>query len=196
MGTINILFYGFFYVLLITSLCVVFEDSVKFSAIWLMLSFFTASLLLILLESEFLGLLLIIIYVGAIAILFLFAIMLTETKFVDLKKTSLISTSAPAGVLFGFLIYLPVLISMNTFTTFKPFLYTNPIIHVNELIVSGTEINDFGGVLYSYYAIPLLLTGVILLVILLGVFRLTDSLYAPTKHQSDFKQLSRSPQIF
>jgi NADH-quinone oxidoreductase subunit J len=192
---LNTLFYSFVYLLITSSIFVVLSNNVVFSLVFLILSFLSASILLILLEVEFLGLLLIVIYVGAIAILFLFAVMLVENKLTVVKKNAG-TLSAPISAVFGFLLFLPILGAVNTFNEIKPSSYNTSLICIRELLESNTEISSLGSLLYSYYSVHLLITGMLLLVIILGVFRLTNFLFKKVKHQSAFKQLSRTVKIF
>ena len=190
------IFYSFSYFLIVSSICVILADNIVFSLGFLVFSFASAAMLLILLESEFLGLLLIVIYVGAIAILFLFAVMLAETKLTSVKKNS-VTLSAPVGVVFGLLLFLPILASFNVFNELKPSDYQNPFICIRDLLESSTEVNSLGCLLYSYYSIHLLITGMLLLVIILGVFKLTITKnFLEMTRQSAFKQLSRAVKIF
>jgi NADH-quinone oxidoreductase subunit J len=185
------LFYSFSYFLIVSSVFVILADNIVFSLGFLVFSFASAAILLILLEAEFLGLILIVIYVGAIAILFLFAVMLVENKLTVVKKNSLTLT-APVSVVFGLLLFLPILATFNTFSELKPCSFQNPIICIRELLESNTEISILGGLVYSYYSTHLLITGMLLLVIILGIFRLTNFLYLKISHQIAFKQLSRA----
>jgi NADH-quinone oxidoreductase subunit J len=193
----NLIFYLLYFTLLLSSSLVFLGKNVKFSAIFLMLSFLFASFLLLLSGSEFIGLLLIVVYVGAISILFLFAIMLTESKATDSKKNSL-TFAAPTGVLFCIVFYISVWLSLPvaSYTNCHYSDITNSLILVNKFIMAGSETNGFGNLLYSYYALHILILGILLLAILLGVFRLTNSLTSFSKIQFTSKQLARSPANF
>jgi NADH-quinone oxidoreductase subunit J len=188
--TIHMLFYSLSYFLLMSSAFVILADNIIFSLVFLLFSFASAAIILILLEAEFLGLILIVIYVGAIAILFLFAVMLVENKLTVVKKNSL-TLSAPVGVVFGLLLFLPILLAFNAFNELKPCNFQNYFICIRELLESNTEIDSLGSLLYSYYSIHLLITGMLLLVIMLGIFRLTHFSDKKMKYQSAFKQLTR-----
>lgn len=83
---INVLSYIFFALLGISSLCVVLLQNTFFALLFLILSFLLTSILLFFLECEFLALILIIIYVGAVAVLLLFVLMMLETKLKSLSK--------------------------------------------------------------------------------------------------------------
>jgi NADH-quinone oxidoreductase subunit N len=191
----NIMFYCNAFILVVSTICVISANNTIFSLVFLLLSFLSASFLLILLEAEFLGLILIVIYVGAIAILFLFAIMLVETKLTSIIKNKS-SLTAPIGTVFGLIIAFPVIGVLGTFLDQEPSYVMNANFYIPELSGTFTEIHTFGNLLYSYYSLHLLITGMLLLAILLGIFRLTYSLFKTPKYQSTFKQLSRAASIF
>ena len=83
---VNILFYLFSIVLLLSSLMVILVNNSIYSVLFLVLSFIASASLLFLLKCEFLALMFIIIYVGAIAVLFLFVVMMLDIKTISLKK--------------------------------------------------------------------------------------------------------------
>ena len=97
---VNFLFYLISILLIISSILVILAKHPIFSVIFLIFSFILSSFLLVILECEFLALLFIIIYVGAIAILFLFAIMMLESKSINLIKNSI--KYFPIGIFFCF----------------------------------------------------------------------------------------------
>lgn len=99
MFSLNILFYVFSIFLVFSSSMVVLSQHPVFSLLFLVASFLFSAFLLFLLECEFLGLLFILIYVGAIAILFLFSIMMLESKLNNLSKNSI--KYFPIGFVFG-----------------------------------------------------------------------------------------------
>jgi NADH-quinone oxidoreductase subunit N len=189
------MFFVLAFPLIVSTICVILANNTVFSLIFLILSFLLASALLILLESEFLGLLLIVIYVGAIAILFLFAIMLVENKLTVIIQNSE-TLSAPIGMFFGLMTAIPIIQVLGTYINPESNIQGITRFYLPELIGSFTEVYTFGNLLYSYYSTHLLIAGVILLAVLLGVFRLTNALFKKTKYQSAFKQLSRSAGIF
>jgi NADH-quinone oxidoreductase subunit J len=122
-------------------------------ALSLVLAFFAAAALWILLEAEFLGLILILVYVGAVMTLFLFVIMTLNIELAEKKS--------------GFVLYLPyvvfsilLLLSLLIYTVF-------PISSAAGLIPASTHVNNsqaLGDILYTQYAYPFEITGVLLLV--------------------------------
>jgi len=154
--------------------------------------------LLFLLECEFLAFLFIVVYVGAIAILFLFAIMMLESKLNNLSKNTI--KYFPIGILFSIVLLLPILNVVNTFfvdsSTVSDSFYVNNYQNWYDLIDSTHDVNVYGQILYSYFALQLLIAGLILLVVLIGVVSLTNSYEKQTKQQSTFRQLSRTVKIF
>jgi NADH-quinone oxidoreductase subunit J len=169
-----------------------------FSLLFLVSCFIFASFLLFLLECEFLAFLFIVVYVGAIAILFLFAIMMLESKLSNLSKNTI--KYFPIGVIFSIVLLLPILNLVNTFfidsSSISDSFYVNNYQNWYDLIDSTYDINVYGQILYSYFALQLLIAGLILLVVLIGVVSLTNSYEKQTKQQSTFRQLSRTVKIF
>lgn len=172
----------------------VFSQHPVFSLLFLVSSFLFSSFLLLLLECEFLALLFIVIYVGAIAVLFLFAIMMLEFKLYNLAKN--LTKYIPVGLVFGLILFIPLLQEVsNQFVTdvfFDSFMYNK---HINwiDLVDSITDVEVYGQILYSYFILQFLVSGLILLVVLIGVVFLTNS--HNNKQATDqvlFKQLSRN----
>lgn len=199
MLTSNSLFYFFSYALVFSSVMVVVSQHPVFSLLFLVLSFIFSSFLLFLLECEFLALLFIVVYVGAIAVLFLFAIMMLESKLINLSKNTI--KYFPIGVIFSIVLLLPILNVVDTFfsdqvTLISNSFYVNNYQNWYDLVDSTNDISVYGQILYSYFALQLLIAGLILLVILIGVVSLTNTYEKQTRQQSTFRQLSRTAKIF
>jgi NADH-quinone oxidoreductase subunit J len=199
MLTSNSLFYFFSYSLVFSSIMVIVAQHPVFSLLFLVSSFIFSSFLLFLLECEFLALLFIVVYVGAIAILFLFAIMMLESKLINLSKNTI--KYFPIGVIFSIFLLLPILNVIDSFFSANSELisdsfYVNNYQNWYDLIDSTNDVSVYGQILYSYFALQLLISGLILLVILLGVVSLTNSYEKQTRQQSTFRQLSRTAKIF
>lgn len=190
----NLLFYFFSIFLVFSAIMTVFSQHPVFSLLFLVCSFLFSSFLLFLLECEFLALLFIVIYVGAIAVLFLFAIMMLEFKLYNLAKN--ITKYVPVGLIFGLILFIPLFKQIsNQFSTnlySEDFMYNKHISWI-DLIDSVTDVEVYGQVLYSYFILQFLLSGLILLVVLVGVVYLTNSNNnKQTTDQVIFKQLSRT----
>ena len=198
MLTSNLFFIFFSYALVFSSIMVIIARHPVFSLLFLVMSFIFTAFLLFLLECEFLAFLFIIVYVGAIAVLFLFAIMMLESKLSNLSKNTI--KYFPIGIVFSIVLLLPILNIVNTFfidsSIISDSFYVNNYQNWYDLIDSTYDVNVYGQVLYSYFALQLLIAGLILLVVLIGVVSLTNSYDKQTKQQSTFRQLSRTVKIF
>ena len=167
-----------------------------YSILFLVLSFVSSVSLLCLLEYEFLALIFIIIYVGAIAVLFLFVIMMLDIKTVNVAKDSI--KYFPFASFIGFIFVIEILlVILNNFKS-NPYVlsflsnnYTNWLDKTDFF----TEMESLGQIIYTIYTLQLLLAGLILLLSVIGAVVLTIT---PTnqslkyKNQNIFKQLSRT----
>lgn len=160
-------------VLVLSSCLVVIVQHPIFSLLFLVVCFVFAGFILFLLECEFLGLLFIIIYVGAIIILFLFSIMLLETKITNLIKNSV--WYVPIGFIFILFLLAPLFFEISKCFNAKNNYYISKNFYLNiyqnwyELIDVSNDIQIYGQVLYSYYIFQFLITGLILLLVLISV---------------------------
>lgn len=146
------------------------------SVFWLVLVFLHSAGFLISLGFEFLGLMMVIIYVGAIAILFLFVIMMLDIS--QLKKITPINNVIPLM----FVIFINVILNAWWILkgTEKIFYYWKPL---NWSLNKFTQINLLGVNLYSEYSFPLLILSLLLLIAMVGAIVLTLELGLITKKQ-------------
>jgi NADH-quinone oxidoreductase subunit J len=197
MFSLNMLFYLFSVLLVISASMVILSQHPMFSLLFLVASFIFSAFLLFLLECEFLALLFIIVYVGAIAILFLFIVMMLESKLNNLLKNNM--KYIPVGFVFSFFLLIPLFreISIHFENSFdSDCFYLNTYQNWYDLIDSITDIEVYGQVLYSYYVLQFLISGLILLLILVGIVYLTNNFVTQqTTDQSLFKQLSRNSKL-
>jgi len=198
----NILFYLFSTLLVICAFMVIVVKHPVFSLLFLVASFIFASFMLFLLECEFLALLFIVVYVGAIAILFLFAIMMLEAKLSDLSKN--VIKYLPVGFFFGAILLLPLLneisgsFSDKNQNSYYNSFYLNKFQNWYDLIDSASDVEVYGQVLYSFFVLQFLVAGLILLLVLVGVVYLTNNFNIDKKRldQAVFKQLARESKFF
>jgi NADH-quinone oxidoreductase subunit J len=196
----NVLFILFSIFLVFSSIMVIIAKHPVFSLLFLVSSFIFSSFLLFLLECEFLALLFIIVYVGAIAILFLFSVMMLESKLYNLNRNSI--KYLPIGLIFSLLLLFPLLYEINTNTYLIDSNVVSKTFYINnyqnwyDLIDATNDVSVYGHVLYSYYVLQFLIAGLILLLVLLGVVYLTNTYNKHTIEQITFKQLSRSSKFF
>ena len=194
----NLLFYMFSIFLVISALMVVMSRHPVFSLLFLVGCFIFSSFLLFLMECEFLAFLFIIIYVGAIAILFLFAIMMLESKLTNLNRNKV--KYIPVGFIFAIVLLVPLLneISFEFIdNAYSNTFYLNKYQNWYDLTDSINDVEVCGQVLYSYFVLQFLIAGLILLLVLVGVVYLTN-IFNTTQmlEQSIFKQLSRNSKFF
>lgn len=180
--------------LCISSLCVVLVQNTFFALLFLILSFFLTSIVLFLLELEFLGLILIIIYVGAVAVLLLFVLMMLETKLKDFSQN--IFVYFPFGVFINgiLLVELFYIIStnFNENSQYNNFTFNN-YLNWYTVLDSLTDLEIYGQLLYTQYVLQVLIAGLVLFLALVGViFLITKPIKKTFKSQTSFCQLSRS----
>ena len=196
MFSANLLFYFFSGVLVCSAIMVIVASHSIFSLLFLVLSFIVSAFLLFMLECEFLALIFVVVYVGAIAVLFLFAVMMLDAKKLQLERN--IFRNLPVGFLFalGFLIPILYYIFSETVDT-NIFAIQSSYVNWYDLIDSCFDVEAYGQVLYSYFVLQFLVVGLILLVVLIGVVYLTN-IYTSNKivDQSTYKQLSVSSKFF
>ena len=180
--------YFFSILLLLSSIFVFISKNPVHSVLFLILTFCNASGILFLFNAEFLGLVFLIIYVGAIAVLFLFVVMMLNVK----SYTSSFFTSIPSLLVGGFLLILQLfLILEKTFSNYTFWLTTSPYTFDNYLD-SLCSIDILGQGLYNYYLICFILAGLVLLVAMIGAIALTLNFSSKRKNELVSRQLSRS----
>ena len=191
---INILFYLFSIILLFSSFMVITVKNSIYAVLFLVLSFIAASGLLLLLKCEFLALMFIIIYVGAIAVLFLFVVMMLDLKITSYKKDIL--KYFPFGSLIGGLFLTEILFIVNETFQLNPysnFFLENTYFSWYTRLENFTEIQSIGQVVYTQYVLQFLIAGNVLLLATIAAVVLTITTNANTeKKQIIYKQLSRN----
>jgi NADH-quinone oxidoreductase subunit J len=160
------LFYLFSFVLVSSALVVVSAKNAVHSVMFLVLAFLNAAALFVLLGAEFLAMLLIIVYVGAIAVLFLFVVMMLN---VDHQKISQeIDRKRPLLIMVGVVMFVEIFL-IAKFSTIK-FYDTKTLYHTPQNIFNTEAI---GNILYTDFILPFQLSGAILFVAMIGAIVLT-----------------------
>jgi len=192
---VNLFFYFFSFILIVSALMTILSQNSIYSVLFLVLSFVSSSSILFLLECEYISLIFIIIYVGAIAVLFLFVVMMLDVKTVYLAKDSL--KYFPFGSFIGIVFLIEILLIVpSTFESTNPydasFLWNCYFDWFNKLDYFN-EVMSIGHLLYTDYIIQFLLSGNILLLATIGPVTLVLIRSTKiTKKQVTFKQLSRT----
>ena len=185
----SVFFYFFSLIAIFSSLMVIVSRSTVNSVFFLILDFISVGCLFIMVGAEFLGMIILIVYVGAVAVLFLFVVMMLN---VAVQKQSWFigkkSTHIPSGLIVSFLILLELLVVVGGWK-YKDGLMTSSTLSLSN--VSNTH--QLGSVMYTDYILYFQLAGIILLLSMIGAILLTFRKREGVKKQGYFKQISRDP---
>ena len=185
----SIFFYTFSIIAVISAIMVTASKNTVHSVFFLILDFISISCLFIMIGAEFLGMIMLIVYVGAVAVLFLFVVMMLNVAQQKnqwfASETS--SKHIPVGLIISTLIFVEILIVIGGWK-YKPEIFNiNNSINLNS--VSNTH--SLGKILYTDYIHVFQISGMILLVAMIGAIVLTFRQRAGVKRQSYIKQISR-----
>jgi NADH-quinone oxidoreductase subunit J len=187
----NTLFYIFAAVTIFAASMVITVVNPVHSVLFLVLVFLNAAGMLFVLQLEFIPLTFIIVYVGAIAILFLFVVMMLDIKVTS--KSNDFFKYLPIGGLIGSLFIFEVLNTINcSFVIPENNYILDNFISWVSIIDKVTNLEALGQLLYTYYFIYFLIAGIILLVAMVGAIVLTLQFNKTVKNQLIFRQLSRN----
>ena len=191
MTVTQLTFYIFSFVMLLSSLMVISTKNPVHSVLFLILAFLNAAGIFVILHAEFLAMILIIVYVGAVAVLFLFVVMMLDIK-TTIEKSNILQY-LPIGLFIGFVFIAElVIVLINTKLELSNMqILSNPLNKFAEL--SNTK--AIGSILYTDYILHFQLAGIILLVAMIGSIVLTLRERTGVKRQSVVEQLSRSSKI-
>ena len=184
-------FYIFSAVMLLSSLMVISSRNPVHSVLFLILAFFNAAGLFVILHAEFLAMILIIVYVGAVAVLFLFVVMMLDFR-ISLEKSNILQYM-PIGIFVG-LVFISelIIVLVNTELDLENIqILSNPLSNFGGL----TNTEAIGSILYTDYILYFQVSGIILLVAMVGSIVLTLREREGVKRQSIPDQLSRGSQI-
>ncbi|HEX3708464.1 MAG TPA: NADH-quinone oxidoreductase subunit J [Pseudolabrys sp.] len=181
-------FYLFAGVCVASAFMVIVSRNPVHSVLFLILAFVNAAGLFVMMGAEFLAMILIVVYVGAVAVLFLFVVMMLDVDFASLKRGAL--DYLPAGLLIGgiFLAELLVVLGAWAIGPGVPAAITAPILPLDQ--VSNTE--AIGLVLYTRYVYFFEIAGMILLVAMVGAIVLTLQHKVRVRRQSISAQVGRT----
>jgi NADH-quinone oxidoreductase subunit J len=183
-----IAFYLLAFVTIAAGLLVVSARNPVHSVLFLITAFFSAAGLFVLLGAEFLAMLLIVVYVGAVAVLFLFVVMMLDVDFAELRQG--FAQYLPIGGLVGGILTLEMVFVAATVAT-NGAASKNPLPNASPGGVPNTE--AIGRVLYTDYVFFFQLAGLVLLVAMIGAIVLTLRHKPGVKRQDIGKQVARTP---
>jgi NADH-quinone oxidoreductase subunit J len=186
----TIAFYVFASVAVASSLLVISARNPVHSVMFLILTFFSAAGLFVLLGAEFLAMLLLIVYVGAVAVLFLFVVMMLDIDFVELRQGMMQNIPAAATVGIILLIELIMVFVAKGAEKVMP----TDIAHAAPDISKVPNTRALGEIIYTDYFFNFQMAGMVLLVAMIGAIVLTLHHRDYVKRQSIPDQLARHPE--
>lgn len=182
-------FYLFAFIAVASAFMVISARNPVHSVLYLILTFFNAAGLFLLTGAEFLALILLVVYVGAVAVLFLFVVMMLDVDFAEMKSGAL--QYAPIGALVG-LILLAELIVVTGGYVFEPKLAQTVAAPMPDL-ATRQNTAALGDILYTDYILYFQVAGLILLVAMIGAIVLTLRHKQGVKRQNISAQVARTP---
>jgi len=181
-----IAFYVFSFVMVVAAFMVIAARNPVHSVLFLILAFFNAAGLFVLLGAEFLAMILVVVYVGAVAVLFLFVVMMLDIDFAELKRGAL--QYLPIGGLLG-LVLLGELAMVGGVWTIAPAAKT---VLANATPADLSNTKALGHVLYTDYVYYFQIAGLVLLVAMIGAIVLTLRHRPGVRRQSIARQNART----
>ncbi|MEO7634950.1 MAG: NADH-quinone oxidoreductase subunit J [Sphingomicrobium sp.] len=179
-------FYLFATLTIASAVAVIFARNPVHSVLWLIVAFFNAAGLMLLLGAEFVAMLVVIVYVGAVAVLFLFVVMMLDIDFAALRTG--FTRNLPFGIIVALVLLAEIVIAVSAWKA-------GPAISGRAIpAASQPNIVALGQLLYSRYLLPFELAGLILLVAMIGAIVLTHRQRRDSRNQNVSRQIARRPQ--
>tara|TARA_B100001123_G_C15235521_1_gene996992 strand:- start:896 stop:1528 length:633 start_codon:yes stop_codon:yes gene_type:complete len=185
----SLFFYFFSTIAVFSAIMVTVSRNTVYSVFFLILVFVSVSILFIMIGAEFLGMIMLIVYVGAVAVLFLFVVMmLNVTEKITKKETKKgLINNISVGYVVGAIILLELLVVVGGWK------YKSPFVSIvdNSSNLKLTNTHAIGNVLYTDYIHLFQISGMILLIAMIGAITLTFNKRENVKRQNYFKQIER-----
>ena len=181
-----IAFYLFATLTIASAVAVIFARNPVHSVLWLILAFFNSAGLMLLLGAEFIAMLVVIVYVGAVAVLFLFVVMMLDIDFASLRRG--FSQNLPFGIIIALVLLIEIFVAVWAWKA-------GPALSGRHVVETAQpNIVALGQLLYSRFLLPFELAGLILLVAMVGAIVLTHRRRSDRRPQKVAKQIRRRPQ--
>ncbi len=179
-------FYLFATLTIASAVAVIFARNPVHSVLWLIVAFFNAAGLMLLVGAEFIAMLVVIVYVGAVAVLFLFVVMMLDVDFSQLRSG--FTKNLPFGLLIALVLLAEIIIAVSAWRA-------GPALSGREVAaVTQPNIIALGQLLYSKYLFPFEIAGLILLVAMVGAIVLTHRERPGQQRQNASRQIRRRPE--
>ncbi|WP_051212457.1 NADH-quinone oxidoreductase subunit J [Rubritepida flocculans] len=182
-------FYVFAFILIASAVMVVTARNPVHSVLWLILAFFNAAALFLIAGAEFLAMILVIVYVGAVAVLFLFVVMMLDVDFAQLREG--FQRYAPLGAVIGGILFLELVLVLGAWR----FASDAADLRLAPVPAGVTNTEALGRILYTDHIYLFQLSGLILLVAMIGAIVLTLRDRPGTKRQNVAEQIARSSAV-
>ena len=189
MSVADYAFYAFAIVTVTAGLLVTVSRNPVHSVLWLILAFLSSAGLFVLLGAEFVAMLLIIVYVGAVAVLFLFVVMMLDIDFAELKGE--MAKYMPLGLLIGVVILMQIALGVGAWVQAEGALGLRQAVAPDAAQVENTK--ALGLILYDKYIYLFQASGLVLLVAMIGAILLTLRHRKDVKRQNVLQQMWRDP---
>ena len=181
----TIAFYLFATLTIVPAIFVIFARNPVHSVLWLILAFFNAAGLMLLVGAEFIAMLLVIVYVGAVAVLFLFVVMMLNIDFATLRTG--FTKNLPFGIIIALVLLGEIIVADEAWNL-------GPALSGRQVPAAvQPNIVALGQLLYSRYLFAFELAGMILLVAMIGAIVLTHRSRGDTRTPKASRQLRRRP---
>ncbi len=184
-----IFFYFFSIIAILSAIMVVVSRNTVHAVFFLILDFISIGCLFIMVGAEFLGMMMLIVYVGAVAVLFLFVVMIMNVSEQKLSwlRGSRKSNHIPVGLVISFVILLELIIVVGGWK------YKGSFLNTRSFNLDGglTNTHQLGNVMYTEYIHLFQISGIILLLSMIGAIVLTYRKREGVKRQNYFTQISR-----
>src|SRR6478752_1209424 len=178
-------FYLFATLTIASAIAVIFARNPVHSVLWLILAFFNAAGLMLLVGAEFVAMLVVIVYVGAVAVLFLFVVMMLNIDFAQLRSG--FTKNLPFGIIIALVLLAEIVVAVSAWKA-------GPALSGREIPAAKIpNIVALGQLLYSRYLFAFELAGLILLVAMIGAIVLTHRSRADVRTPKVWKQIARRP---
>jgi NADH-quinone oxidoreductase subunit J len=185
-----IAFYLFAAMMIASGVFTIFARNPVHSVLWLILAFFNAAGLMVLVGAEFIAMLLVIVYVGAVAVLFLFVVMMLDIDFAELRAGFI--RNAPLGLVLAVVLFAELFVGI--------LVRSSGDLHIGKAVTASatpeglSNTAAIGALLYTRYLFEFEAAGMILLVAMIGAIVLTHRERGDTRGQNVSKQVARRPQ--
>lgn len=190
MGLQALFFYLFAFVAVASAFMVIASRNPVYSVLFLILTFFNSAGLFLLTGAEFLAMILLVVYVGAVAVLFLFVVMMLDIDFAELRAGAL--EYAPVGALIGIILAIELVVVVGG-STLSPEIASNASMPIPP-VAQRENTAALGDVLYTNYVYFFQIAGLVLLVAMIGAIVLTLRHKPHIKRQNISQQVARTPE--